>query len=167
MKLKFTSIERELLAPGFLCVYNPNPDMPLTTSVLPGRSNLAKVKKGDRFKPRQVRVCCQVSSPTDMTEGALIHAMQSHGIGRPSTYAPTIATLIQRGYATSSERGALASTSLGRQVCDYLIHRFPDLFSLDFTARMEAQLDALAARGAAYEAVLQSFWAKLPNQKGK
>ena len=167
MKLKFTSIERELLDPGFLRVYHPNQDMAHTPSVLPERSNLAKVKKGDRFKPRQVRVCCQVSSPPDMTEGALIHAMQSHGIGRPSTYAPTIATLIQRGYATRSEQGVLASTSLGRQVCDYLINRFPDLFSLDFTAQMEAQLDALATRRATYEAVLQSFWAKLPGQKGK
>ena len=134
---------------------------------LPERINLAKVKKGDRFKPRQVRVRCQVNSTPDMTEGALIHAMQSHGIGRPSTYAPTIATLIERGYVTRSEQGELASTSLGRQVCDYLINRFPDLFSIDFTAQMEAQLDAIAARGAAYEAVLQSFWAKLPDQKEK
>ena len=167
MKQKFTSIERELLDLGFLRVYHPNRDMAHTPSVPPERSNLAKVKKGDRFKPRQVRVSCRVSPSPDMTEGALIHAMQSYGIGRPSTYAPTIATLIQRGYATRSEQGGLSSTSLGRQVCDYLINRFPDLFSLDFTARMEAQLDALAARRATYEAVLQSFWAKLPGQKGK
>jgi len=167
MKLKFTSIKRELLNPGFLRVYHPNQDMALPSSVPTWRSNLAKVKIGDRFKPRQVLVCCQVSSTPEMTEGALIHAMQSHGIGRPSTYVPTIATLIQRGYATRSEQGVLASTSLGRQVCDYLINRFPDLFSLDFTAQMEAQLDALAARGATYEAVLRSFWAILPRHKGK
>jgi DNA topoisomerase-1 len=128
---------------------------------------LEKLKKGDRIKPRQVRVRCDKKIHPCITEGTLILAMQSHRIGRPSTYASTIKILVERGYVTRSEQGELASTLLGRQVYNFLIHHFPELFSIGFTAQIEAKLDAIAEGKTTYAEVLQFFWKKLPRQKEK
>ena len=161
------AVERELLEAGFRRVYQPAQEVISTPTMANGKSRLAKLKKGDRVTPRQVRIHRQVISHAGLTEAALVHAMQFHGIGRPSTYASTIATLLERGYAVRDEQGVLASTALGCQVCDFLTRRFPDLFALDFTARMESQLDALANGKATYEEVIQSFWLKLITQLEK
>jgi DNA topoisomerase-1 len=167
MKLTVQAVDRELIDPGFCRVYQPQQETAPYHGVLPERIGLAKLKKGDHIKPRQVRVRCEKNLQPGITEGTLIHAMQTHGIGHPSTYASTIKTLIDRGYVARSEQGELASTPLGRQVCDFLIHRFPELFSIGFTAQMEAQLDAIAEGRNSYTEVLQLFWKKLPRQKEK
>jgi DNA topoisomerase IA len=167
MKLTVQAIDRWLIDPGFRRVYQPHPKTTSIPSVLPEGISLAKLKKGDHIKPRQVRVRCEKNLQPGITEGTLIHAMQTHGIGRPSTYASTIKTLIDRGYVTRGEQGELASTLLGRQVCNFLIHRFPELFSIGFTAQMEAKLDAITEGRTSYAEVLQLFWKKLPRQKEK
>ena len=167
MKMTVRAKERELLDPGFRRVYQPPQETKPIPSVFPESGNLVKLKKGDRIKPRQVRARCDMKTQPCITEGALIHAMQSHGIGRPSTYALTIKTLIDRGYVIHSKRGELASTPLGRQVCNFLIHRFPDLFSISFTAQVEVRLDAIAEGKTTYAEVLQSFWKILVCQKEK
>ena len=167
MKLTVQAEERELLDPGYRRIYQPHQELIPFPGVLPEGISLARLKKGDHFKPRQVRVRCEKNLQPGITEGTLIHAMQTHGIGRPSTYASTIKTLVDRGYVARSEQGELASTPLGRQVCNFLIHRFPELFSIGFTAQMEAQLDAIAEGRNSYTEVLQLFWKKLPRQKEK
>lgn len=95
--------------------------------------------------------------PERYTPSALIGAMEAHGLGRPSTYAATLATLAERGYAVDRD-GHLQPTDLGLRACAFLIQRFPSLFDLDFTARMEATLDGVAAGREAYQPVLQRFY---------
>jgi len=167
MKLAVQAVERELLDPGFRRVYLPPQEIKPIPGAFPEGVNLGKLKKGDRIKPRQVRVRCDKKPQPYINEGALIHAMQSHGIGRPSTYAPTIKILIDRGYVNRGKQGELASTPLGRQVCNYLVHRFPELFSISFTAQVEAKLDAIAEGKTTYAEVLQSFWKIHIGQKEK
>jgi DNA topoisomerase IA len=164
MKLKIA--EREIIDPGFRRAYQP-PEKPDAPPVVPvGSSRLARLKKGETVKPRWVSVRRQ-AVPTGMTEAALIGELQRRGIGRPSTYASAIATLIERGYATRDEQGRLSSTERGRAVCDFLTTRFGELFADEFTARMETRLDDLAAGRASYAAVLGEFWQLLSKLLGE
>ncbi|MCS5667310.1 MAG: type I DNA topoisomerase, partial [Dehalococcoidia bacterium] len=78
--------------------------------------------------------------PPRFTEATLIKAMEEKGIGRPSTYAPTIGTLVDRMYV-ERERNRLTPTKLGITVADLLIEYFENIMDLDFTAKMEEELD--------------------------
>ena len=103
--MKLQAIERELLDPGFRRVYQP-PAKGNEPAIIPaGTGRLAKLKKGERVTPRQVRARPVDTLPPAMPEAALIRAMQANGVGRPSTYAATIETLVARGYAARSEPG--------------------------------------------------------------
>ncbi len=81
--------------------------------------------------------------PPRYSEGSLIKALEHNGIGRPSTYAPTISTTESRNYIEKRE-GRLYPTMLGSAVCSYLSEKFPKLFEITFTAGMEEQLDDIA-----------------------
>lgn len=78
--------------------------------------------------------------PPRFTEATLIKAMEEKGIGRPSTYAPTIGTLVDRNYV-ERERNRLTPTKLGITVTDLLTEYFTNIMDLDFTAKMEEELD--------------------------
>lgn len=86
----------------------------------------------------------QTQPPPRYTEPKLVQLMERRGIGRPSTYAPTIATLKQRSYV-ELVKGKLQPTTLGLDVDDFLGKALPDLLEADFTAQMETSLDAIAA----------------------
>jgi len=154
-----------LLDAGFRRAYQPVEEA--AAPVLAGQGRLAQLKKGEKVEPRWVSVRRQTSRKPVMTEAALIRAMQERGIGRPSTYAATVETLVERGYATRNERGELAVTERGRAVCAYLVEHFPDIFDYGFTARMETRLDDIAAGRATYEAVLTEFWDRLTGLVGE
>ncbi len=78
--------------------------------------------------------------PARYSEASLIKTMEENGIGRPSTYAPTITTIIGRGYV-ARERRMLKATELGTIVTDLMAENFSDIVDIDFTANMEQQLD--------------------------
>lgn len=80
--------------------------------------------------------------PPRYTQATLVRALEKHGIGRPSTYAPIISTIIKRGYVEVRNR-KLHATPLGMLVNDQLVAHFPDLINVKFTAQMEEQLDAI------------------------
>jgi DNA topoisomerase-1 len=86
----------------------------------------------------------QTQPPPRYTEPKLVQLMERRGIGRPSTYAPTIATLKQRNYVQLL-KGKVQPTELGLQVDDFLQQTLPELLEAEFTAKMEASLDAIAA----------------------
>ncbi len=86
----------------------------------------------------------QTQPPPRYTEPKLVQLMERRGIGRPSTYAPTIATLKQRAYAELN-KGKLQPTVLGLEVDKFLSQALPDLLESEFTAQMETSLDAIAA----------------------
>jgi DNA topoisomerase-1 len=95
--------------------------------------------------------------PPRYTEATLIKALEEHGIGRPSTYAPTMETIRQRGYVTIEER-RLRPTESAERVTDMLVEHFPEVVDLDFTARMEEQLDDVARGDHAWVPMVRGFW---------
>lgn len=95
--------------------------------------------------------------PPRFTEASLVRALEEQGIGRPSTYAAIINTLVNRKYVTR-ERRVLKSTQLGQLVCDQLIAHFPDIMDVTFTGRMEDQLDEVANGKQEWVAFLHGFY---------
>ncbi len=95
--------------------------------------------------------------PPRYTEASLIRALEENGIGRPSTYAPTINTISERGYV-DREQGRLTPTELGEQVDKILRDHFPEIVDLGFTARMEADLDHVEEGQREWHAVLRAFY---------
>lgn len=95
--------------------------------------------------------------PPRYTEATLIKALEEHGIGRPSTYAPTIETIRQRGYVTLEER-RLHPTEAAERVTDLLKAHFPDIVDLEFTARMEEQLDDVARGEHEWVPMVRDWW---------
>jgi DNA topoisomerase I len=101
--------------------------------------------------------------PPRYTEATLIKALEEHGIGRPSTYAPTMETIRQRGYVTVEER-RLRPTESAERVTDLLVEHFPEIVDLDFTARMEEQLDDVASGGHPWVPMVRNFWVPFNEQ---
>ncbi|MFI5454949.1 MAG: type I DNA topoisomerase [Isosphaerales bacterium] len=95
--------------------------------------------------------------PPRYSEATLIKALEKEGIGRPSTYAPTIQTIQDRGYVEQKER-RFHATDLGMAVNDLLVEQFPKILDLKFTALMEGKLDDIATAKADMIKVLDEFY---------
>ena len=95
--------------------------------------------------------------PPRFTEATLIKAMEERGIGRPSTYAPTIGTLLAR-YYVERKQARLFPTTLGLTLTDLLTEFFPDVMNLDFTAGMEEELDAVSRGERGWVPMLGEFY---------
>jgi DNA topoisomerase-1 len=98
--------------------------------------------------------------PPRYTEATLIKALEEHGIGRPSTYAATISTIVDRGYVTVVER-RLRPEEIGEIVTDFLVTYFSEYVDLAFTARMEGELDEIAEGERAWVPLLRAFFEPL------
>ena len=95
--------------------------------------------------------------PPRYTDATLIRAMEEQGIGRPSTYAPIIATIMDRDYVRK-ERNRFLPTKLGLVVTDFLTPNFPDVMNIGFTAKMEERLDDIAGGELQWEPMLKDFY---------
>jgi DNA topoisomerase-1 len=95
--------------------------------------------------------------PPRFSEASLVQALEEDGIGRPSTYAPTISTIQQRGYVERVDK-RLIPTEIGIQVNDLMVQFFPDIVDLKFTARMEEDLDMIASGQAEWAEVIHEFY---------
>ncbi|MGN6673971.1 MAG: type I DNA topoisomerase [Thermomicrobiales bacterium] len=95
--------------------------------------------------------------PPRFTEASLVKSLEEEGIGRPSTYAATVATLQTRFYVEVEEK-RLKPTDLGRVVNDILVEQFPAVFDIGFTSKMEEELDEIAAGERPWVPVLQAFY---------
>jgi DNA topoisomerase I len=98
--------------------------------------------------------------PPRFTEATLIKALEEHGIGRPSTYAATISTIVDRGYVRIAER-RLHPEEIGEIVTDLLVVHFGEYVDLAFTARMEEELDEVARGERAWVPLLRDFFGPL------
>lgn len=95
--------------------------------------------------------------PPRFTEATLVKALEEQGIGRPSTYVPTIATLQARNYVTLEEK-KLVPTELGLVVNDLLVEHFPNIFNVNFTSQMESELDDIASGERDWVPTLKQFY---------
>jgi len=95
--------------------------------------------------------------PSRYTEATLVRALEEKGIGRPSTYAPTITTILSRGYVVK-EKKFLLPTELGKIVNDIMKNYFVDIVDAEFTAQMENELDAIEEGKKPWKEVMKEFY---------
>ena len=91
------------------------------------------------------------------TDATLVKTLEEKGVGRPSTYAPTVSTLLDRNYVVK-EQGRFKPTQLGIVVCEQLTRHFPVIMDVGFTAQMEEDLDQIARGAKEWTPVLQDFY---------
>ena len=99
----------------------------------------------------------ETQAPPRYTEASLIKALEEKDIGRPSTYAPILSTIIDRQYVAKIEK-KFEPTELGNQVTDFLVTYFPEIMNLPFTAAMEGSLDEIANGKKEWAPVLRAFY---------
>ncbi len=116
------------------------------------------LSKGDELTLREITPNQHFTQPPPrFTEASLIKSLEENGIGRPSTYAPIITTIIARGYVERDAK-ALRPTPLGTVTIDLISRHFSDIVDADFTARMEKELDTIGEGKADWVAVLKKFY---------
>src|ERR1035437_5250926 len=119
---------------------------------------LPQLAKGDATAVEKVEPLQHFTeAPPRFTEASLIKALEEHGIGRPSTYAATISTITDRGYVKVVDR-RLHPESVGEVVTDLLVGHFGEFVDLEFTARMEDELDEVASGKRAWVPFVREFY---------
>jgi len=122
---------------------------------------LPELAKGDRTTVADVASTQHFTEPpARYTEASLVKALEELGIGRPSTYAATLSTIVDRGYVRIEER-RLRPELIGEVVCDFLVEHFSDYVDKQFTARMEDDLDEVARGERAWVPLLEAFYGPL------
>src|SRR5262249_25635526 len=144
---------------GFLSIYRAGRDDEETVDE--DRQPLPELTAGEaldlhRLVPEQHFT----QPPPRYTEATLVKAMEERGIGRPSTYAPTLSTIQDRGYVERDSR-RLKPTDMGMLVNDLLVQHFGDIVDLDFTATLEDKLDEVAQGERPWVPVVEEFYVPL------
>lgn len=135
--------------PGFMSVYpTKTKDALLPVLTENQKLDLDKVEPLQHF----------TQPPARYTEASLIKALEEHGIGRPSTYAPTLATIQDRKYVEKNELKKLVPTDIGMLVNDVLVKHFPDIVDIDFTAHVEEDFDEVADGKKEWEQIIDGFY---------
>jgi DNA topoisomerase I len=142
--------------PGFLAVYNVSLDEGEEDE--DSERRLPPLQEGEGLDLAQLLPIQHFTEPPPRyTEASLVKELERLGIGRPSTYAPTISTIIEREYVELTEK-KLLPTTLGRVVTDLLVEHFPNIVDTGFTSGMEQQLDDIAEGEKKWVPVLEQFY---------
>lgn len=144
--------------PGFLIVYEETLDEDQKSDEpenirIPAGLEEGQPQKLMRLLPEQHFT----QPPPRFTEATLVQVLEEYGIGRPSTYAPILSTIQQRGYVIR-EAKRLSPTETGFLVNDLVVEHFPDIVDLNFTANMESQLDEVAAGKEDWQKIISEFY---------
>ncbi|MFH1858074.1 MAG: type I DNA topoisomerase [Candidatus Omnitrophota bacterium] len=148
----FRASHQRCLFEGFLSVYATEEEENKKKESLPPLS-IGEHLTFHEFLPSQHFT----KPPPRYTEGSLVKALEELGIGRPSTYAPTLQTILQRDYVRR-EKGSLVPTELGTLVTNLLIEHFPKILDIQFTATMEEELDEVEEGRVEWVDVLKKFY---------
>jgi DNA topoisomerase-1 len=120
---------------------------------------LPELKQGDEIEARNIGGNQHFTEPPPRySDATLVKRLEEDDIGRPSTYASIISTLIDRGYAERDERKRLFPQDIAYDVNDLLVKRFPDIVDMEFTARLETSLDKIAIGEMDWRPLLQAFY---------
>ena len=148
-----SSAERLKFA-GFTAVYEEGRDEPEEETA----GGMMDVQEGGEAKVEETSATQHFTqAPPRYTEASLVRALEEKGIGRPSTYAPTISTILARGYVTR-EKKQLYPTELGVMITDMMKEHFTDIVDIAFTAGMEEQLDEVEEGKRGWRDVLRDFY---------
>ena len=119
---------------------------------------LPRVTEGEKLRLDSVRPDQHFTDPPPRyTEATLVKELEEKGIGRPSTYAAIISTIVEREYV-NKEQGRFTPTRLGETVADLLVKAFEDIFDVTFTARMEDELDEIEEGKMTWRSSVKEFW---------
>ncbi|MBR1680539.1 type I DNA topoisomerase [bacterium] len=122
------------------------------------KKSIPEMNKGDVLTRNKINPKQHFTQPPPRySEASLVKALEEHGIGRPSTYAPIITKIQSKGYVEKLEK-ALAPTLLGRTVSKQLVEHFKNVMDYEFTAGMEAKLDDIAEKKAVWNTVIKDFY---------
>ncbi|MDI9418582.1 MAG: type I DNA topoisomerase [Bacillota bacterium] len=149
----FRATGSQLKFPGFIKIYiEGSDDKEEQTGMLP------ELAEGEAVACQELQLNQHFTQPPPRyTEAMLVKALEEKGIGRPSTFAPTIDTIQHRGYVVLTEK-RFVPTELGRVVIDILKENFAELIDVDFTASMEQKLDEIEAGRAEWIEVIDHFY---------
>jgi DNA topoisomerase I len=140
--------------PGFMALYSEGKDEADDEE----KKTLPPLQKGDPLDLLDVITQQRFTQPPPRyTEATLVKTLEQFGIGRPSTYAPIISTIQEREYV-SKAKGVFQPTELGFATNDLLVHHFPDIINVEFTAGLEDQLDDIANNERKWPTVIQDFY---------
>ncbi len=101
----------------------------------------------------------QTEPPGRYNEASLIKSLEKFGIGRPSTYAPIMSTIGERGYVNKDDQKRFIPTEIGEKVNDLLVENFPEIVDINFTAKMESDLDDIAEAKKEWVEIIKEFYA--------
>ena len=150
----FKARRSEVKFPGFLAVYEEGKDEESSEIQTP----LPNLQEGEPLTCAETRPEQKFTQPpTRYTEATLIRALEEKGIGRPSTYAPTISTILSREYVVKDGK-YLHTTPLGEVVTDLMKDKFNDVVDYAFTATMEDRLDNVESGKENWKTVLSDFY---------
>ncbi len=151
----FTAAASKLLFEGFMSVYTEDEEKSENSSFLLDMSKDTEVSLNEMDSKQHF-----TQPPAHYTEASLVRAMEELGIGRPSTYAPTITTIIARRYVTKENRN-LYVTELGEVVNAMMKEAFPSIVDVNFTATMETLLDGVAEGTVPWKTIVSNFYPDL------
>ena len=153
---RFTVAASKIVFEGFRTVYTEADEEKEESNVLLGSLDEASVLTKKEFDTKQHFT----QPPAHYTEAALVKTLEELGIGRPSTYAPTISTIIARRYVAKESRN-LYLTELGEVVDHIMKQSFPAIVDVNFTANMEGLLDKVAEGKVEWKSVIENFYPDL------
>ena len=151
----FTLAASKMRFDGFMSVYTQEEDKD-EENVLGGNLDENSVLEFINFDPKQHFT----QPPAHYTEASLVRALEELGIGRPSTYAPTITTILARRYIAKENRN-LYVTELGEVVNNMMKEAFPSIVDVNFTANMEALLDGVEEGTVKWKTIVENFYPDL------
>ena len=140
---------------GFTAVYEESQDDAAEEASV---NNLPELEEGMTAEAGEIQPDQHFTQPPPRyTEASLVRTLEEKGIGRPSTYAPTISTIISRGYV-ARENKRLIPTELGKIVNDMMCKNFPNIVDIAFTAGMEEELDEVEAGKVEWHGIIADFY---------
>ena len=138
---------------GFTALYEESTD-----DAKKKETALPPLEEGQTLKLKKLTADQKFTQPPPLyTEATLIHALEENGIGRPSTYAPIITTIVDRGYVEKDQK-KLKTTPLGQAVNTVMMEQFPDIVNVKFSADMEKKLDVVEAGRADWVKTIDDFY---------
>ena len=138
---------------GFTALYEESTD-----DTKKKETALPPLEEGQKLALKKLTADQKFTQPPPLyTEATLIHALEENGIGRPSTYAPIITTIVDRGYVEKDQK-KLKTTPLGQAVNTVMMEQFPDIVNVKFSADMEKKLDVVEAGQADWVKTIDDFY---------
>jgi len=145
---------------GFTAVYEESKDEDAPVEEDDGKQKLPEVKQGAKLKLLELKPEQHFTQPPPRyTDASLIKDLEEKGIGRPSTYASILSTIVDKEYAEKDQSGRFIPTDLGKIVTELLVENFKDIMDVEFTASMEDQLDRIEEGEKDWVEILSAFYA--------